>query len=74
MCRFSGPDQKGRVVTILGDTRYCENAISLADGCGSLVHEATFAKGEEKLAFDYFHSTTHQAAEVAKNLEASSFV
>ncbi|MEH7252284.1 ribonuclease Z [Neobacillus niacini] len=63
---FLGPDQKGRIVTILGDTRYCENAISLALGADLLIHEATFSKGEETLAFDYFHSTTHQAAEVAR--------
>ena len=31
-----------------------------------LIHEATFSKGEEKLAYDYFHSTTYQAANVAK--------
>ncbi|MEH7111817.1 ribonuclease Z [Neobacillus niacini] len=63
---FLGPDQKGRIVTILGDTRYCENAISLALDADLLIHEATFSKGEETLAFDYFHSTTHQAAEVAR--------
>jgi ribonuclease Z len=67
---FLGPAQKGRIVTILGDTRYCENAISLAWDSDLLIHEATFSKGEEKLAFDYFHSTTHQAAEVA-NLAGS---
>jgi ribonuclease Z len=63
---FLGPLLKGRIVTILGDTRYCENAIHLAENADLLVHEATFSKGEEKLAFDYFHSTTHQAAKVAK--------
>jgi ribonuclease Z len=62
---FLGADQKGRIVTVLGDTRYCENAIALAMDADLLIHEATFSKGEEKLAFDYFHSTTHQAAEVA---------
>ncbi|WHZ01641.1 ribonuclease Z [Neobacillus sp. YX16] len=67
---FLGPAQKGRIITILGDTRYCENAISLARDADLLIHEATFSKGEEKLAFDYFHSTTHQAAEVA-NLAGS---
>lgn len=67
---FLGPAQKGRIITILGDTRYCENAISLARDSDLLIHEATFSKGEEKLAFDYFHSTTHQAAEVA-NLAGS---
>jgi ribonuclease Z len=63
---FLGPVQKGRVVTILGDTRYCQNAILLAADADLLVHEATFSKEEEKLASDYFHSTTHQAATVAK--------
>jgi ribonuclease Z len=63
---FVGPDQKGRIVTILGDTRYCENAIILAQNADLLIHEATFSKGEEKLAYDYFHSTTEQAAKVAK--------
>lgn len=63
---FLGPAQKGRIITILGDTRYCENATSLARDSDLLIHEATFSKGEERLAFDYFHSTTHQAAEVAR--------
>ncbi|WML40463.1 ribonuclease Z [Neobacillus sp. OS1-2] len=62
---FLGPVQKGRIVTILGDTRYCENALLLAKNADLLIHEATFSKGEEKLAFDYFHSTTHQAADIA---------
>ncbi|MFL6562264.1 MAG: ribonuclease Z, partial [Bacillus sp. (in: firmicutes)] len=64
--KFLGPEQKGRIVTILGDTRYCENAISLAENADLLVHEATFSSDEGRLAHDYFHSTTHQAAEVAK--------
>ncbi|WP_160721516.1 ribonuclease Z [Bacillus sp. USDA818B3_A] len=63
---FLGPSQKGRIVTILGDTRVCENSRRLAQEADFLIHEATFAKGEEQLAFDYFHSTTHQAAEIAK--------
>ncbi|MED1468146.1 ribonuclease Z [Bacillus salipaludis] len=63
---FLGQPQKGRIITILGDTRYCEQAISLAEHADLLVHEATFSKGEERLAFDYFHSTTHQAAKIAK--------
>ncbi|WP_071395681.1 ribonuclease Z [Bacillus tuaregi] len=63
---FVGPQQKGRVVTILGDTRMCEAAHSLANEADLLVHEATFANGEEALAHDYYHSTTSQAAETAK--------
>ncbi|MEH7354085.1 ribonuclease Z [Neobacillus drentensis] len=66
---FLGPSQKGRIVTILGDTRYCKNALLLAKNADLLIHEATFSKGEEKLAFDYFHSTTHQAADIALQAE-----
>lgn len=66
---YMGPPQKGRVVTILGDTRICENAVSLAADADILVHEATFDKDEDLLAFDYFHSTTGQAAEVANRAQ-----
>ncbi|MBY0122482.1 ribonuclease Z [Bacillus sp. S/N-304-OC-R1] len=63
---FVGPAQKGRIVTILGDTRKCEAAIELAKEADLLIHEATFSAGEENLAFEYFHSTTTQAAMIAK--------
>ncbi len=69
---FVGPAQKGRIVTILGDTRYCGNAIMLAKNADLLIHEATFSKGEEQLAFDYFHATTYQAAEIAKQAECQA--
>lgn len=63
---FLGSSQKGRIVTILGDTRKCEAAIGLAKDADLLIHEATFSAGEENLAFEYFHSTTTQAAMAAK--------
>lgn len=63
---FVGEDKKGRIVTILGDTRYTSNAIDLAKSANVLVHESTFNKHEEKLAKSYYHSTTQQAATVAK--------
>ena len=64
-CEFVGPQQKGRIITILGDTRMCENAQTLAKDADLLIHEATFANGEEALAYNYYHSTTSQAAEIA---------
>lgn len=63
---FLGRSKKGRIIAILGDTRYCENAVNLAENADLLIHEATFSKGEEQLAFEYFHSTTQQAAEIAR--------
>ncbi|WP_210365665.1 ribonuclease Z [Bacillus sp. REN3] len=62
---FVGPAQKGRTVTILGDTRACENAILLGKDADLLIHEATFSAGEEALAREYYHSTTVQAAQAA---------
>lgn len=62
---FIGPPQKGRIITILGDTRYCEASSQLAQDADVLVHEATFAAADEIQAHDYFHSTTKQAASIA---------
>lgn len=67
---FLGPDQKGKIICILGDTRPCENAATLAKDADLLVHEATFAAGSEEMAHDYFHSTTIQAAELAVAAQA----
>jgi ribonuclease Z len=63
---FLGEKRQGRVVTILGDTRKTPNAIELAQNSDLLVHESTFKQAEEQMARAYFHSTTKQAAEVAK--------
>ncbi|KRM94026.1 ribonuclease Z [Lentilactobacillus senioris DSM 24302 = JCM 17472] len=67
---FIGPAQKGRTVAILGDTRQTDNAITLAQGADAVVHESTFAKGENKLARNYYHSTNIQAAQMAKKAHA----
>lgn len=63
---FIGTPQKGRIVAILGDTRKTPNAVELAKNADVLVHESTFAKGEGKMARSYYHSTSLQAAEIAK--------
>ncbi|HFL1042496.1 TPA: MBL fold metallo-hydrolase, partial [Enterococcus faecium] len=60
----------GRIVTILGDTRKTHNSVVLAENSDILVHESTFNKDEARMAHNYFHSTTHQAAEVAKEAQA----
>jgi len=63
---FIAAPQPGRIVTILGDTRQTPNAVSLAKDANVLVHESTFGKDEGKLAHNYYHSTSTQAAQVAK--------
>lgn len=71
---FVGQAKKGRVVTILGDTRYTANAIALAEDADVLVHESTFNKHEAKLAKAYYHSTTQQAATVAKKARVNQLI
>lgn len=63
---FIGKTTKGRVVTILGDTRRTKNTVVLAKNADVLVHESTFGKEDQAIASDYFHSTCIDAAKVAK--------
>ncbi|MDR2976441.1 MAG: ribonuclease Z [Streptococcaceae bacterium] len=63
---YIGAVKKGKVLTILGDTRKTDAAVRLAIASDVLVHEATYKAGEESLAKRHGHSTSRQAAEVAK--------
>ncbi|MCH1626665.1 ribonuclease Z [Fredinandcohnia quinoae] len=71
---YVGTSQKGRIVTILGDTRYCDSSITLAANADLLIHEATFSSEDEKLAHDYYHSTTTQAAKVAVQADVKHLI
>ena len=62
---YLGAPQKGRVITILGDTWPNAGSGKLALDADYLVHEATFSAEEEEMARSYFHSTTVQAARTA---------
>ena len=71
---FIGAPQKGRIVTILGDTRKTKAALALATHADVLVHESTFAKNEARLAHNYYHSTSAQAAQVAKQAQVGQLL
>ncbi len=60
-----------KVVTILGDTRKCHASVRLAVNADVLVHEATYGKGDEKIARKHGHSTNMEAAQVAKDAGVS---
>jgi ribonuclease Z len=66
---FIGQNKPGKVITILGDTRKTDSAIRLAVGSDLLVHEATYEEKESKVARSHAHSTSRQAAEVAKTAQ-----
>ncbi|CUS26427.1 ribonuclease Z [Paucilactobacillus oligofermentans DSM 15707 = LMG 22743] len=67
---FIGQPQKGRIVTILGDSRKIDASIKLSENADVLVHESTYGKGEAKMARNHYHSTSVQAAEEAKKAGA----
>ncbi|NLJ81141.1 MAG: ribonuclease Z [Firmicutes bacterium] len=71
---FVGPIQPGRSVVILGDTRYSPASAQLAKGADLLVHEATFEAALAEKAFEYYHSTTLQAAQVAQEAGVGKLV
>lgn len=63
---YIGSEKKGKIVTILGDTRQTNVAVRLAWQADVLVHEATYEAAESKMAARHGHSTSKQAAQVAK--------
>lgn len=62
---YLSPPRKGKVVTILGDTRKCHASVRLAVNADVLIHESTYGKGDEKMARKHGHSTNMEAAQVA---------
>lgn len=66
--------KKGKVITILGDTRKTNASVRLALGADVLVHESTYGKGDEALAKAHGHSTNMQAAMVAKEASAKKLL
>ncbi|GAE91287.1 ribonuclease Z [Gracilibacillus boraciitolerans JCM 21714] len=71
---YIGDPKQGKSVAILGDTRAKTDVIPFVANVDLLVHEATFAKGQEQLAYDYFHSTTDQAATIAARAQVKKII
>lgn len=59
--------KKGKVITILGDTRKTPASQRLALNADVLVHESTYGKGDDRIARNHGHSTNMQAAQIAKD-------
>ena len=68
------PPKPGRVVTILGDTAFCQASVELARNANVLVHEATFANADALPAEKYGHSRTVDAAQVAAQAEVKQLI
>jgi ribonuclease Z len=68
------PPRRGRIVTVLGDTKKCDAAVELARNADVLVHEATFSADKSDLAAEYNHSTAENAADVSRLAGARSLI
>lgn len=71
---FLGTDKKGRKLAIFGDTKHLPHLSSFIKDVDVVVHEATFSADKEELAYKYNHSTTKQAASLAKEAHASALI
>ncbi len=69
-----GPKRPGRKITFSGDTMPCESLIKLGENSDILVHEATFAKDLAEMAKEKMHSTSIDAANDAKNMNAKQLI
>jgi ribonuclease Z len=70
----TGELQKGFTLAILGDTKYCSAAVSLAERADILIHEATFDNETGDLAKEYGHSTIGDAARTAAEAHVDTLI
>lgn len=61
-----GPPRKGFKITYTGDTAPCEEIIEFAKDSDILIHEATYIEEDKNKAKEHFHSTSSDAARIAK--------
>ena len=69
-----GEPRIGQKVTYSGDTRPCEKMIELAQGSDVLIHEATYEHEDQDKAIENCHSTSKEAAEIAKEANVKLLV
>ncbi|OWT32347.1 ribonuclease Z [Methanobrevibacter sp. 87.7] len=69
-----GKPRKGIKITYSGDSRPCDAMVELAKDSTLLIHEATFLEEDKDKAYENGHSTTKEAAEIAKKANVNKLV
>ena len=69
-----GPPRKGVKITYSGDTTPCEEMIELAKDSTLLIHESTYVKEDKDKAEENFHSTSADAALIAKKSNSKRLI
>ncbi len=71
---FCGPQRPGKSFVYCTDTIFAESAIKISQGADLLIHEATFAHEDSKLAYERQHSTSTMAAQIASKANVGQLV
>src|SRR5689334_5050834 len=66
-----GPPRPGKAIAYCTDTRPFAGTVELARGVDLIIHEATYTDDMATEARDYGHSTAAQAAQIARDADAS---
>ncbi len=69
-----GPARPGLKIAYVTDTSPCDGAVELARDADLLIHEATYAAGDERLAHERGHSTAADAAHCAQQAGAKRLI
>lgn len=69
-----GEPRKGIKITYSGDTRPCEEMIHLAKDSTILIHESTFINKDQSNAEEHAHSTSIDAAYIAKDSNSEKLI
>ena len=69
-----GEAKKGKKISYSGDTKPCEAMIRLARDSDILIHESTYETEDHQRAVDNAHSTSVEAAEIAREANVNELV
>lgn len=64
----------GDVFSVVIDTKYCQNAIKLAQGAKIFLCESTYLEEHRNLAIDHEHMTAKQAAQIAQKAQVKKLI
>lgn len=66
--------RKGDSLSVVIDTRYCQNAVEIARGAKVLICESTYQEEHKELAYKHHHLTAKQAAQIAVEAGAEQLI
>ncbi|MCL2687949.1 MAG: ribonuclease Z [Methanobrevibacter sp.] len=69
-----GNDRDGVKLVYSGDTKPCDEMIRFAKDATVLIHESTYNSSDEDKAYNNFHSTSAQAAKIAKEANVKELI